>query len=180
MTLYGACIGTMIVMTDFLSALPVMTDNPQAKRYVMQAILTVVAIVLCMLKDPSLLVKVSSFGLVALGVSFLLLFFYGIKNYQFSFDTSYLWPTSTVDFLNKLGGGGGGLGFTLFLLSQVVRDVWRLSRVEAREEVVPQPHREDHFGVGVGGRDHLLLHRDSVFLAAEHQSESVCGLSSYL
>ena len=180
MTLYGACIGTMIVMTDFLSALPVMTDNPQAKRYVMQAILTVVAIVLCMLKDPSLLVKVSSFGLVALGVSFLLLFFYGIKNYQFSFDASYLWPTSTVDFLNKFGVFVYSLGFTLFLLSQVVRDVWRLSRVEAREEVVPQPHREDHFGVGVGGRDHLLLHRDSVFLAAEHQSESVCGLSSYL
>lgn len=180
MTLYGACIGTMIVMTDFLSALPVMTDSLQTKRYVMQGILTVVAIVLCMLKDPSLLVKISSFGLVALGVSFLLLFFYGVKNYRFSFDTSYLWPTSTVDFLNKFGVFVYSLGFTLFLLSQVVRGVWRLSRVEAREEVVSQPHREDHFHVRVGGRGDLLLHRDSVFLAAEHQSESVCGLSSYL
>ena len=95
MTLYGACIGTMIVMTDFMVALPVMTGSLEMKRYVMQAILTVVAIILCMLKDPSLLVKISSFGLVALAVSFVLLFFYGVRHYHFSFDASYLWPTFT-------------------------------------------------------------------------------------
>lgn len=121
MTLYGACIGTMIVMTDFMVALPVMTGSLEMKRYVMQAILTVVAIILCMLKDPSLLVKISSFGLVALAVSFVLLFFYGVRHYHFSFDASYLWPTSTTDFLNKFGVFVYSLGFTLFLLSQVVR-----------------------------------------------------------
>ena len=120
MTLYGACIGTMIVMTDFMVALPVMTDSPDMKRYIMQAILTIIAIILCMLKDPSLLVKISSFGLVALGISFVLLFFYGVRHYHFSFNASYLWPTSTTDFLNKFGVFVYSLGFTLYLLSQVV------------------------------------------------------------
>ena len=65
--------------------------------------------------------KISSFGLVALAVSFVLLFFYGVRHYHFSFDASYLWPTSTTDFLNKFGVFVYSLGFTLFLLSQVVR-----------------------------------------------------------
>ena len=73
-----------------------------------------------MLKDPSLLVKISSFGLVALGISFVLLFFYGVRHYHFSFNASYLWPTSTTDFLNKFGVFVYSLGFTLYLLSQVV------------------------------------------------------------
>ena len=76
LTMYGAAIGTMvclfplnhpqIVMTDFLTGLPIMTNNPELKRYIMQGILTVLAIILCLLKDPSLLVTISSFGLFAL------------------------------------------------------------------------------------------------------------------
>ena len=76
MIFYGACVGTMIVMTDFLSSLPIMTSHPTEKRYLMQSILTVVSIVLCLLKDPSVLVRISSFGLVALAISFVLLFIY--------------------------------------------------------------------------------------------------------
>lgn len=87
----------------------------------MQGFLTVVAIILCMLKDPSLLVKISSFGLAALFISFVLLFLYGVRHYNITFDTTYLWPTSTTDFLNKFGVFVYSLGFTLFLLSQVVR-----------------------------------------------------------
>ena len=120
-TLYGSNIGSMVVMTDFLSALPVMTDNPQAKRYVMQAILTVVAIILCMLKDPSLLVTISSFGLFALVISFVLLFIYGVSNFSFSFKREYLFPLSASAFFNKIGIYIYALGFTLFLLSQLVR-----------------------------------------------------------
>ena len=130
MTLYGAAIGTMvvlidsadpqIVMTDFLSSLPFLTDNYSMKRTLMQILLTILAIVLCLLKDPSLLVTISSFGLFALVISFVLLFIYGITKSKFSYNTSYLFPTSTSDFFNKFGILVYSLGFTFFLLSQLV------------------------------------------------------------
>ena len=120
MTLYGACIGTMVVMTDFLSSLPIMTSNPTGKRYLMQVLLTVVAIVLCMLKDPSLLVSISSLGLVALVVSYVLLFIYCFMSSKLSWETSYLYPLSLKDFLNNFGVFAYSLGFTLYLFSQLV------------------------------------------------------------
>ena len=49
-TLYGSNIGSMVVMTDFLSALPL--GAPQYRRLIAQLILTVLCIVLCLLKDP--------------------------------------------------------------------------------------------------------------------------------
>lgn len=82
--------------------------------------LAVIALFLCMLKEPNLLVGISSFGLVALALSFCLLFYYGITHSHFSFRTSYLWPTSATAFLNNFGIFIYSLGFTLFLLSQVV------------------------------------------------------------
>lgn len=131
LTMYGAAIGTMvglfsshhpqIVMTDFLAGLPVMTNNPGLKRLIMQIILTVLAIVLCLLKDPSLLVTISSFGLFALVISFVLLFIYGVSNFSFSFKREYLFPLSASAFFNKIGIYIYALGFTLFLLSQLVR-----------------------------------------------------------
>ena len=121
MTLYGACIGTMVVMTDFLSSLPIMTSNPTGKRYMMQILLTVIAIILCMLKDPSLLVSISSLGLVALVVSYVLLFLYCFMNSKLSWETSYLFPLSLRDFLNNFGVFAYSLGFTLYLFSQLVR-----------------------------------------------------------
>lgn len=130
LTMYGAAIGTMvclfplnhpqIVMTDFLTGLPIMTNNPELKRYIMQGILTVLAIILCLLKDPSLLVTISSFGLFALVISFILLFVYGVTNFSFSFKREYLFPLSASAFFNKIGIYIYSLGFTLFLLSQLV------------------------------------------------------------
>ena len=120
MTLYGACIGTMVVMTDFLSSLPIMTSNPTGKRYLMQVLLTVVAIVLCMLKDPSLLVSISSLGLVALVVSYVLLFIYCFMSSKLSWETSYLYPLSLKDFLNNFGVFVFSLGITPLLFTQLV------------------------------------------------------------
>ena len=130
LTMYGAAIGTMvclfplnhpqIVMTDFLTGLPIMTNNPELKRYIMQGILTVLAIILCLLKDPSLLVTISSFGLFALVISFILLFVYGVTNFSFSLKREYLFPLSASAFFNKIGIYIYSLGFTLFLLSQLV------------------------------------------------------------
>lgn len=107
-------------MTDFLQSLPILNEYPFIKKLISQIILAIVAIILCMLKDPSLLVGISSIGLLALVFSYILLFYYGITNSHFSFDSSYLWPKSIMDFLNNFGIFIYSLGFTLFLLSQVV------------------------------------------------------------
>ena len=107
-------------MADFLQALPFLNDKPMEKKILCYCILTIISIVLCMLKDPSLLVVISSFGLAALILSYILLFYYGITNSHFSFNSSYLWPKSIMDFLNNFGIFIYSLGFTLFLLSQVV------------------------------------------------------------
>ena len=115
---------SQIVMTDFLSSLPFLEDNYSLKRILMQIILTIFSILLCLLKDPSLLVTISSFGLFALIISFVLLFIYGITNSEFSFKRSYLFPTSTSDFFNKFGILVYSLGFTLFLLAQLVLISW--------------------------------------------------------
>ena len=120
MIFYGACVGTMIVITDFLSSLPIMTSHPTEKRYLMQSILTIIAIVLCLLKDPSLVVSISSLGLVALVVSYVLLFIYCFTSSRLSWETSCLYPLSARDFLNNFGVFAYSLGFTLSLFSQLV------------------------------------------------------------
>ena len=107
-------------MTDFLQSLPILNDYPFIKKLISQILLAIVAIILCMLKDPSLLVGISSVGLAALILSYILLFYYGITNSHFSFDSSYLWPKSIMHLLNNFGIFIYSLGFTLFLLSQVV------------------------------------------------------------
>ena len=43
---YGVCIGTMIVMTDFMESLPILSSWSSAKRYIMQILLTIMAILL--------------------------------------------------------------------------------------------------------------------------------------
>lgn len=103
-----------------MSSLPVLQSHPQLKRNLFQAILTIIAITLCLLKDPSILVTISSFGLLALVISYILLFIYGVGHFQFSFETKYLYPLSTADFLSKIGVYIYSLGFILLLLSQMV------------------------------------------------------------
>lgn len=126
------CMMIQVVMTDFLQSLPILNEYPFAKKLLSQILLALVAIILCMLKDPSLLVGISTFGLFALVLSYILLFYYGVTNSHFSFDSSYLWPKSTKDFLNNFGIFIYSLGFTLFLLSQVVIKPSFFSLVEVR------------------------------------------------
>ena len=121
MIFYGACVGTMIVMTDFLSSLPIMTSHPTEKRYLMQSILTIIAIILCLLKDPSVLVRISSFGLMALTISFVLLFIYCFGYGKLEWESSYLSPLSLKDFLNNFGVFVFSLGITPLLFTQLVR-----------------------------------------------------------
>lgn len=120
MIFYGACIGTMIVMTDFMSSLPLLTAYPTGKRYVMQILLTVIAILLCLLKDPGVLVRISSLGLVALIVSFVLLFIYCFAYGSFRWDPTCLFPRSLSAFLNNFGIFVFSLGITPLLFTQLV------------------------------------------------------------
>ena len=68
---------------------------------------------------PSLLVGVSSFGLIALVVSLLILFFYGVAAYGFKFVSSFWFP-QRGHVLSNLGVFINSLAFSLMCLSQVV------------------------------------------------------------
>ena len=50
-TLYGSNIGSMVVMTDFLEAIPI-GSNRKLRRIISQVMLTLLCILLCLLKDP--------------------------------------------------------------------------------------------------------------------------------
>ena len=106
-------------MTDFVDGLPVKSAHPTFKRAILQAFITIIALILCLLKDPSLLVGVSSFGLVALVISLIILFIYGMATYGFNFDSSFWFPRPN-GILNNLGVFIKSLAFSLMCLSQVV------------------------------------------------------------
>ncbi|KAK8795926.1 hypothetical protein WA171_003892, partial [Blastocystis sp. BT1] len=115
-TLYGSNIGSMVVMTDFLSALPL--GAPQYRRLIAQLILTVLCIILCLLKDPKMLVAVSSLGLFAIAGGFLALIIFGGVKFGIHFAVSDLWPKSFEAFLENFGIIVYCMGFILFLLTQ--------------------------------------------------------------
>lgn len=62
---------------------------------------------------------VSSFGLIALVISLLILFFYGVSAYGFKFETSFWFPQQG-HILSNLGVFINSLAFSLMCLSQVV------------------------------------------------------------
>ena len=117
-TLFGMAMGTMIVMTDFLDSLPIPSSHPTVKRAILQALITAICLLLCLLKDPSLLVGVSSFGLIALVVSLIILFVYGVVEYGFKFESSFWYPREGR-ILSNLGVFVNSLAFSLMCLSQV-------------------------------------------------------------
>ena len=138
-TLYGMAMGTMvllfpiydrqIVMTDFLDSLPIPASNHTLKRALLQALITIIGLIFCLLKDPSscllflvtisLLVAISSFGLAALIISLVILFFYGVVHFGFKFDSSFWFPRPK-SILNNLGVFLNALAFSLMCLSQAV------------------------------------------------------------
>ena len=78
-TLWGSAMGIMVIMTDYLTVLPVFSSispNPRVARILPTLILVIVCWLLCLLKDSklilsfshhsSLLVGVSALGLIAL------------------------------------------------------------------------------------------------------------------
>lgn len=68
----------------------------------------------------SLLVGVSSFGMVAMVASLITLFVYGLSTTKFTFKTEFLYPVNLSSFLENLGLFVHSLAFILFLLSQTV------------------------------------------------------------
>ena len=52
-TLYGSNGGSLIILTDFFSAIPFTSGDAESRRRVCQLILTIVCLLLCLLKDPS-------------------------------------------------------------------------------------------------------------------------------
>lgn len=75
----------------------------------------------------SLLVGVSSFGLIALVVSLLILFVYGVATYGFKFESSFWFP-QRGHVLSNLGVFVNSLAFSLMCLSQVVAAARRCER----------------------------------------------------
>ncbi|CBK21714.2 uncharacterized protein [Blastocystis hominis] len=116
-TLYGSNIGSMVVMTDFLEAIPI-GSNRKLRRVISQVILTLLCILLCLLKDPKMLVAVSSLGLYAIAAGFLAMIIFGFIEYPFKFEVSDLWPRSISAFLQNFGIIVYCMGFILFLLTQ--------------------------------------------------------------
>ena len=84
-TLYGSNIGSMVVMADFLEAMPI-GSNVKMRRLVSQIILTILCIILCELKDPKygfavdltirMLVGISSLGLFSIAAAFIVMIMY--------------------------------------------------------------------------------------------------------
>lgn len=116
-------------MTDFLDSLPIQTSNPTLKRALLQSLITIICLIFCLLKDPSsqfflpftisLLVAISSFGLAALIISLIILFFYGVVHFGFKFESSFWFPRPN-SILNNLGVFLNALAFSLMCLSQAV------------------------------------------------------------
>ena len=116
-------------MTDFLDSLPIQTSNPTLKRALLQSLITIICLIFCLLKDPSwrfflpftisLLVAISSFGLAALIISLIILFFYGVVHFGFKFESSFWFPRPN-SILNNLGVFLNALAFSFMCLSQAV------------------------------------------------------------
>lgn len=107
-------------MTDFMCKLPFQIGSESTNRLILQLILTIIIIVLTLLKDPSLLVGVSSLGMIAMVLSLVLLFIYGLTTTSWNFKREYLYPSSLSGFLGNLGLFVHSLAFILFLLSNTV------------------------------------------------------------
>ena len=142
-------------MTDFVDGLPIESTHPTLKRAILQAFITVIALILCLLKDPSLLVGVSSFGLVALVISLIILFIYGMVTYGFKFDSSFWFPRPN-GILNNLGVFINSLAFSLMCLSQVVSISSCLSSIEAFEKDISNHSHYNHFSLCLAHGSDLL------------------------
>lgn len=149
-TLYGSNIGSVvqmeshlqqqIAMAGFLENMTFFGKNETSRKIVIQIFITIICIVLCLLKDPSqlsplvvicsVLVPISSSGLIAIIASYLILIMfhhvhslilsYGMSKYKPSFEAKDLWPESASALLENIGIYVYCMGFILFLLTQYV------------------------------------------------------------
>ncbi|KAK8797892.1 hypothetical protein WA171_005421 [Blastocystis sp. BT1] len=130
-TLYGSNIGSVIAMAGFLENMTFFGKNETSRKIVIQIFITIICIVLCLLKDPSVLVPISSSGLIAIIASYLILIIYGMSKYKPSFEAKDLWPESASALLENIGIYVYCMGFILFLLTQ-----YKYIRRDCRKTVV--------------------------------------------
>ena len=118
-TLWGCNVGTMITLTDFCSQFPWaslgVTLSNSTIRVISCAIMTVLGIFFLLLKDTTLLVCISGFGLFALVLTFAILFINGGISYGFSFQVENLFPSSIPDLLANIGVFISSTSFTFML-----------------------------------------------------------------
>ena len=130
-TLYGSNIGSVIAMAGFLGDMSFFGKSESTRKFWIHIFITVVCIILCLLKDPSVLVPISTFGLFAIIASYIVLVIYGMANYKPEFHAADLWPTSPSQLLEKIGIYVYCMGFILFLLTQ-----YKYIRRDCRKTVV--------------------------------------------
>ncbi|OAO12029.1 Transmembrane amino acid transporter protein [Blastocystis sp. ATCC 50177/Nand II] len=114
-TLWGSDMGTMILMTDFLSDLPPFNriGSASTRRILPTIILLFFCWITSILKNPTLLVSVSSLGLFALVIAFIVCLIDGGVRFGISWDKSVLFPQSLMGILSTLGIIINAFGFML-------------------------------------------------------------------
>ena len=130
-TLYGSNIGSLIAASKSLSQVPFTSGSSDSRYTISLIISTVICLILSILKDPTMLVPISTFGLVAIIVSYAVLVIFGWSKYKPSFVGSDLWPVSFADLLQNIGLFVYCMGFILFLLTQ-----YKYIRRDCRKNVV--------------------------------------------
>ncbi|KAK8799537.1 hypothetical protein WA158_006086 [Blastocystis sp. Blastoise] len=110
-TLWGASIGITVVSTDF--AFPDVSSS--TIRIYCCLIITIIEIILVLFKNTKPLVYISSFGLVALIVSFVILFIRGGIDYGISITAINLFPADFYSLLRGIGVFIYTLGYILFM-----------------------------------------------------------------
>ncbi|KAK8810760.1 hypothetical protein WA158_007335 [Blastocystis sp. Blastoise] len=118
-SLWGGAIGTMVVLTDFASQLPyaqmgVTADNSTI-RLCCCIILTIIGAILVLFKNTQPLVYISSFGLFAMIISFIILFIKGGMSYGLQFSMADLFPTNFEGTLTYIGVLEYSLEFIFFV-----------------------------------------------------------------
>ncbi|KNB45562.1 hypothetical protein JH06_2422 [Blastocystis sp. subtype 4] len=123
-TLWGSAMGIMVIMTDYLTVLPVFSSispNPRIARILPTIILVIVCWLLCLLKDSNLLVGVSALGLFALLFAVIVALVYGGIHWGIRWDSSLLYPESLMGILSNIGIIINAFGFLLCLFSLYVK-----------------------------------------------------------
>ncbi|KAK8789956.1 hypothetical protein WA158_006736 [Blastocystis sp. Blastoise] len=104
LTLFGFQIGILIVMVQFSDVVfNFFWPNVNNSHLYVHLFITVILGVALLLSNIKVVVFLSSFGLFALALSFIILFIYGFANFPFAIPSSLWFPESASGFFSHLG-----------------------------------------------------------------------------